>query len=71
MLPGVNGFDVCRELRHAGFDGAIMMVTGRTDEVDRVVGLEIGADDYLTKPFGHRELVARIRARLRHRYCGS
>ena len=71
MLPGLNGFDVCRELRHSGFDGPIMRVTGRTDEVDRVVGLEIGADDYLTKPFGHRELVARIRARLRHRYGGS
>ena len=70
MLPGLNGFDVCRELRRTGFDGPIMMVTGRTEEVDRVVGLEIGADDYLTKPFGHRELVARIRARLRHRSDG-
>lgn len=69
MLPGLNGFDVCRKLRGAGFDGPIMMVTGRTEEVDRVVGLEIGADDYLTKPFGRRELVARIRARLRHS-CG-
>ena len=68
MLPGLNGFDVCRELRRTGFDGPIMMVTGRTEEVDRVVGLEIGADDYLTKPFGHRELVARIRAHLRHGY---
>jgi serine/threonine protein kinase len=70
MLPGLNGFDVCRELRRTGFDGPIMMVTGRTEEVDRVVGLEIGADDYLTKPFGHRELVARIRVHLRHGYGG-
>jgi CheY-like chemotaxis protein len=65
MMPGPNGFDVCRELRRNGFRGFIIMVTGRTDEVDRVVGLEIGADDYLTKPFGQRELVARIRAHLR------
>jgi CheY-like chemotaxis protein len=70
MMPGLNGFDVCRELRSSGFRGSIVMVTGRTEEVDRVVGLEIGADDYLTKPFGHRELVARIRARLRHGYNG-
>ncbi|MDO8681186.1 MAG: response regulator [Acidobacteriota bacterium] len=64
-LPGVNGFDVCRELRHKGFTAPIIMVTGRAEEVDRVVGLEIGADDYLTKPFGRRELVARIRVHLR------
>ncbi|MDP2998689.1 MAG: protein kinase [Bryobacterales bacterium] len=65
MMPGPNGFDVCRELRHRGFCAPIIMVTGRTDEVDRVVGLEIGADDYLVKPYGQRELVARIRAHLR------
>jgi CheY-like chemotaxis protein len=64
-LPGLNGFDVCRELRHKGFTAPIIMVTGRVAEVDRVVGLEIGADDYLTKPFGRRELVARIRVHLR------
>lgn len=64
-LPGVNGFDVCRELRAKGFTAPIIMVTGRTEEVDRVVGLEIGADDYLTKPFGRRELLARIRVHLR------
>lgn len=55
-LPGVNGFDVCRELRAKGFAAPIIMVTGRLEEVDRVVRLEIGADDYLTKPFGCREL---------------
>ena len=70
-LPGLNGFDVCRELRRIGFDAPIMMVTGRTEEIDRVVGLEIGADDYLTKPFGHRELMARVRVRLRRGYLAS
>jgi CheY-like chemotaxis protein len=67
-LPALNGFDVCRELRREGFNAPIMMVTGKTDEVDRVVGLEIGADDYLTKPFGHRELITRVRAHLRRAY---
>jgi DNA-binding response OmpR family regulator len=65
MLPGMNGLDVCRELRRQGFDAPIIMLTAKAEEVDRVVGLEIGADDYVTKPFGIRELLARIRARLR------
>jgi DNA-binding response OmpR family regulator len=65
MLPGMNGLDVCRELRRRGFDAPIIMLTAKTEEVDRVVGLEIGADDYVTKPFGIRELLARIRVRLR------
>jgi DNA-binding response OmpR family regulator len=65
MMPGMNGLDVCRELRKKGFDAPIIMLTAKAEEVDRVVGLEIGADDYVTKPFGIRELVARIRARLR------
>lgn len=65
MLPGMNGLDVCRELRRQGYDGPIVMLTAKAEEIDRVVGLEIGADDYVTKPFGVRELVARIRARLR------
>jgi CheY-like chemotaxis protein len=69
MLPGLNGFDICRELRRTGFAAPILMLTGRADEVDRVVGLEIGADDYLTKPFSQRELAARIRVHLR-RACG-
>ena len=68
-LPGLNGFDVCRELRHGGFNAPIMMVTGRSEEVDRIVGLEIGADDYLVKPFGQRELVTRVRAHLRRAYA--
>ena len=65
MLPGMNGFDVCRELRKKGFDAPIIMLTAKAEEMDRVVGLEIGADDYVTKPFGIRELLARIRVRLR------
>ena len=65
MLPGMSGFDVCRELRKRHFERPIIMLTARSAEVDRVVGLEIGADDYVTKPFGIRELLARIRVRLR------
>jgi CheY-like chemotaxis protein len=65
MLPGMNGLDVCRELRRKGFEAPIIMLTAKVEELDRVVGLEIGADDYVTKPFGIRELLARIRARLR------
>ena len=68
MLPGMNGFDVCRELRRKGFGATIIMLTAKSEEVDRVVGLEIGADDYVTKPFGIRELLARIRVRLRRQY---
>ena len=65
MLPGMSGLDVCKELRRKGFDEPIIMLTAKSEEVDRVVGLEIGADDYVTKPFGLRELLARIRVRLR------
>jgi two-component system response regulator RegX3 len=64
MLPGVSGTEVCRTIR-ARSDVPIIMLTARDTEVDRVVGLEIGADDYLTKPFSTRELIARIRAILR------
>ena len=72
MLPGISGLDVCRQLRQKGFDAPIIMLTAKAEEVDRVVGLEIGADDYVTKPFGIRELVARIRVRLRrHEHAGS
>jgi len=65
MLPGMNGLDVCRELRNRGFERPIIMLTAKGEEIDRVVGLEIGADDYVPKPFGLRELLARIRVRLR------
>jgi DNA-binding response OmpR family regulator len=67
MLPGMNGLDVCRMLRQRSIETPIIMLTARGDELDRVLGLEIGADDYMTKPFSVRELAARIRARLRRR----
>jgi two-component system, OmpR family, alkaline phosphatase synthesis response regulator PhoP len=65
MLPGMNGLDVCRELRRKGNDVAILMLTARGQLTDRVVGLKLGADDYLTKPFEPLELVARVEALLR------
>jgi len=65
MLPGKDGFEVCRELRRAGLKTPILMLTAKARESEKVMGLEIGADDYLTKPFGTRELRARIRALLR------
>ncbi len=65
MLPGKNGFDVCRELRQRGRDTAILMLTAKTQVVDRVVGLKLGADDYVTKPFDPTELLARVEALLR------
>ncbi len=65
MLPGKNGLEVCRELRQQGKDVPILMLTAKAQLVDRVVGLKIGADDYLTKPFEAPELLARIEALLR------
>jgi two-component system alkaline phosphatase synthesis response regulator PhoP len=65
MLPGMSGFDVCQQLRQRGIDTPVVMLTARGQLVDRVVGLKIGADDYVTKPFEMAELVARIEARLR------
>lgn len=65
MLPGKDGFDVCRELRRAGLRTPILMLTAKTQEAEKVMGLELGADDYVTKPFGTRELRARIKALLR------
>lgn len=64
-LPDIDGLEVCRRAREAGFEGAIMIVTARAGELDRVVGLDYGADDYLAKPFGLAELQARVRALLR------
>ena len=64
-LPDMDGLDVCRALRDGRYEGAILIVTARTGELDRVVGLDSGADDYLTKPFGLAELQARVRALLR------
>jgi two-component system, OmpR family, alkaline phosphatase synthesis response regulator PhoP len=65
MLPKKTGFEVCRQLRQAGVDTAILMLTAKTQIVDRVVGLKLGADDYLTKPFDPAELLARVEALLR------
>lgn len=67
MLPGKNGLDVCRELRREGKDLAILMLTAKAQLTDRVVGLRIGADDYLAKPFEIPELLARVEALLRRR----
>ena len=64
-LPDMDGLDVCRRAREDGYEGAIMIVTARSGELDRVVGLDYGADDYLAKPFGLAELQARVRALLR------
>src|SRR5919202_5273304 len=65
MLPDVSGFDVCRDIRKAGLRIPIIILSAKTEEIDVVVGLEIGADDYITKPFRARELLARIAAHLR------
>lgn len=65
MLPQISGLDVCRHLRQKRFDAPIIMLTARGQEIDKVVGLEVGADDYVTKPFGLKELLARVRAHLR------
>lgn len=62
MLPGLEGFEVCRRLRHAGYNGRVLMLTARRHDVDHVAGLELGADDYITKPVDPRVLLARIRA---------
>ena len=70
-LPDIDGLEVCRRAREAGFEGAIMIVTARAGELDRVVGLDYGADDYLAKPFGLAELQARVRALLRRTSSAS
>jgi two-component system alkaline phosphatase synthesis response regulator PhoP len=65
MMPKLSGLEVCKTLRSEGFEGPIIMLTARGQEIDKVVGLELGADDYVTKPFSIRELLARVRAILR------
>jgi two-component system alkaline phosphatase synthesis response regulator PhoP len=71
MLPRMSGFDVCREARSRGVSAPILMLTARGEVVDKVVGLKLGADDYLTKPFDMSELVARLEALLRRRPSSS
>jgi sigma-B regulation protein RsbU (phosphoserine phosphatase) len=66
MLPKMSGYDVCRRVRGEGFNAPILMLSARSEEGDRVVGLDLGANDYVTKPFSLRELLARVRALLRH-----
>jgi DNA-binding response OmpR family regulator len=65
MLPGIDGFEVLRRLRTTGYDVPVVMLTAKDEDIDKIVGLELGADDYLAKPFNPRELSARIRALLR------
>ncbi|SFG82052.1 two-component system, OmpR family, alkaline phosphatase synthesis response regulator PhoP [Desulfotomaculum arcticum] len=65
MLPGIDGLEVCRRVRREGLPVAVIMLTAKDQEIDRVLGLELGADDYITKPFSPRELVARVKAVLR------
>src|SRR5438046_4196740 len=69
MLPDMDGIDVCRRIRQRK-DIPILMLTARDEDVDKIVGLEIGADDYVTKPFNPRELVARVKALLRRAEAG-
>jgi DNA-binding response OmpR family regulator len=65
MLPGLSGYDICKQLRAKKFPAPILMLTAKGQEIDKVIGLDLGADDYVTKPFGVRELLARIQALLR------
>lgn len=67
-LPDISGFDVCRQLRAAGQRQPILMLTARDEEVDKVLGLELGADDYIVKPYSLREVISRVRAQLRRAY---
>jgi len=67
MLPGMNGFEVCRRLRQNGVTTPILILTAKSQEIDKVLGLELGADDYVTKPFSRRELLARVKAILRRK----
>ena len=71
MLPKLSGFDVCKAARAAGITTPIILLTARGEEMDKVLGLEFGADDYITKPFGLRELLARIKALLRRSHAGG
>jgi len=65
MLPGLSGYEICKQLRAQQYQGLILMLTAKGQEMDKVIGLELGADDYVTKPFGLRELTARVHALLR------
>ena len=71
MLPKMDGFDVCRAVRAENRSTPIIMLTAREEETDKVMGLELGADDYITKPFSMRELMARVKANMRRTYAGE
>ena len=71
MLPGMNGLEICKELRQKKMDIPILMLTAKGEEIDKVIGLEIGADDYISKPFSIRELLARVKAHLRRENRGG
>jgi len=71
MLPGTSGYDICKQLRAKKISTPVLMLTAKGQEIDKVVGLDLGADDYVTKPFGVRELLARIQALLRRSGGGS
>jgi len=71
MLPGMNGLEICKELRLNKMDIPILMLTAKGEEIDKVIGLEIGADDYISKPFSIRELLARVKAHLRRENRGG
>ena len=71
MLPGLSGYEICKQLRARGYTGLVLMLTAKGQEMDKVVGLELGADDYVTKPFGLREFTARVHALLRRDAAGA
>jgi two-component system alkaline phosphatase synthesis response regulator PhoP len=71
MLPGMNGLEICKELRQCKMDIPILMLTAKGEEIDKVIGLEMGADDYISKPFSIRELLARVKAHLRREHRGG
>ncbi len=71
MLPGLSGYEICKQLRARGYRGLVLMLTAKGQEMDKVIGLELGADDYVTKPFGLREFTARVHALLRRDPVGA
>jgi DNA-binding response OmpR family regulator len=71
MMPGASGYDVCRQIRQTDPDIPIIFISAKSEEIDKVVGLELGADDFIVKPFGVREVVARIRAVTRRRFAAA
>ena len=69
MMPGTSGYDVCREIRRADSNVPVIFISAKSEEIDTVIGLELGADDFIVKPFGVKEVVARIRAVTRRRFA--